>query len=142
MVSSNLKEQDIKNLKFRYLLWLYKTTKEEIDRVERKFTQLDIDKEIFQYILKHASPAQVGEKNKFNKLSKDFKEYIARKEKDGLNLKFTQGKLKPEYYFLLLKLQAIAKAIVKQFGRKAMDQIKTLYEAEMRRRILESKGHK
>jgi hypothetical protein len=137
-----MQKQDIKNLKFRYLLWLYKTTKEEIDRVERKFTQLDIDKEIFQYILKHANFSQVREKNKFNKLLKDFEEYIDKKEKDGLNLKFEQGKLKPEYYFLLLKLQAIAKTIVKQFGRKVMDQIKSLYEGEMRRRILESKGHK
>ena len=36
-------KKDEKNLKIRYLTWLYKTVKEAFDRYERKFTQVEID---------------------------------------------------------------------------------------------------
>ena len=36
-------KKDEKNLRIRYLTWLYKITKEAFDRYERKFTQIDID---------------------------------------------------------------------------------------------------
>ena len=44
--------RDEKNLNKRYLVWLYKTTKEAFDRFERKFTQLEIDKTILKEIEK------------------------------------------------------------------------------------------
>jgi hypothetical protein len=137
-----MQKQDIKNLKFRYLLWLYKTTKEELDRIERKFTQLDIDRGILGYISKYADSSKVKAKDKLSKFIKAFKEYIDNKEKDGLDLKFDNRKLKSEYYFSLVKLKAIEKSIVKQLGRKAKERIKLLYEQEMIRRILESEEHR
>ena len=43
-----MNSQDVKNLKKRYFVWLYKTTKEAFDKFERKFTQTEIDKDILQ----------------------------------------------------------------------------------------------
>ena len=40
--------KEIKNLKKRYLIWFYKTTKEALDKIERKFTQMEIDKFILK----------------------------------------------------------------------------------------------
>lgn len=128
--------QDIKNLKKRYLIWLYKTTKEAFDRMERKFTQLDIDKFIFK------------ELNKFDKTKRaekfidEFKAYIENKEKDGTNLKYEGSQLKPDYYFLSLKLKAIEKTIIKELGKKALKEIKSLYEKEMTERILRGTEHR
>lgn len=136
-----MQNQDIKNLEFRYLLWLYKTVREELDRTERKFTQLGIDKEILKYILKQANSSKVADKNRLDKFLSEFKEYIDKKEEQGRALKFDGRKLKAEYYFPLLKLEAIEKTIVRQLGKKARHKIKSLYEQEMARRILESKEH-
>lgn len=133
-------KQDIKNLKFRYLLWLYKSTKEELDKVERKFTQVEIDKELLHYLRLHADSSKIKDKAKLDKLLREFRQYIFKKEKDGRDLKFSGRRLKPEYYFLLLKLQAIEKVITEQLGQAGKKQIKALYEEEMRKRILESKG--
>ena len=47
-------KKDEKNLRIRYLTWLYKTTKEAFDCYERKFTQLEID----EFILKEMEKAQ------------------------------------------------------------------------------------
>jgi hypothetical protein len=136
-----MQSQDIKNLKFRYLLWLYKTIKEDLDRIERKFTQLDIDKEVFQRIVKQADSLDSKDKKSLGKSLQEFKEYIKKKEKDAQDLKFDGQRLRPQYHFLLLKLKAVEKTIIQQLGQKAKDRIKTLYECEMQRRILESREH-
>lgn len=129
-------KQDIKNLKRRYLIWLYKTTKEDWDKVERKFTQLDIDRAILEELNKLDS----------DKRTKGFIEvfanYIRNKEKKGLDLKYEGGKLKPAYHFLGLKLKAIEKVIAEELGKKALKEIKSLYEKEMTERILKSREHK
>jgi len=127
--------QDLKKLKKRYLIWLYKTTKEALDKVERKFTQIDIDK----FILKELT--ELDKDKKAKKFVEGFRVYIENKEKDGLSLKFKGKELKPGYYFLTLKLKAIEKAIVKALGKKALDEIKLLYEMEMVERILKSTEH-
>ncbi len=129
-------KQDIKNLKKRYLIWFYKVTKDELDRIERKFTQAEIDR----FILSELKAADKG--NKLTKFIDDFSNYIQNKEKDGLSLKYTGKGLKPEYQFLSLKLEAIEKAIVKELGVKALKEIKALYEEEMTERILKSTEHK
>jgi len=134
--------RDIKNLKFRYLLWLYKTTKEEFDRIERKFTQVNIDKKIMRYMGELFYSRNLKRKNEARKLLKGFKEYINKKEKDGRELKFAGRKLKPEYYHLSLKLEAIGKSIVEELGHRGLKEIKALYEHEMMRRIIESQEHK
>jgi hypothetical protein len=125
--------QDAKNLKKRYLLWLYKTTKDSLDRIERKFTQLEIDKLILKELR--------AEKNrgKIIKFIKDFETYIQNKENDGISLKFEAKDLKPEYCFLVSKLKVIEEVIVKEFGKADLEEIKSLYEKEMIERILKSR---
>jgi len=129
-------KQDKKNLKKRYLAWLYKTTKDSLDRIERKFTQLDIDKFILNELNK------LDKKSQAQKFIDEFKTYIQNKEKDGISLKYKGGQLNPDYYFLDLKLKAIEKAIIKELGKKALEEIKLLYEIEMTERILKSTEHK
>jgi len=133
---------DIKNLKFRYLVWLYKTTKEEFDRIERKFTQVDIDKKIMRHMGEHFNSRNLKRKNEARKLLKGFKEYINKKEKDGRELKFDGQKLRPEYYYLSLKLKSIEKAVVEELGRRRLRKIRALYEHEMMRRIIGAQDHK
>lgn len=129
-------KQDLKNLKKRYCLWLYKVTKDELDRIERKFTQLDIDRTILARLKKARS------KNDLSKFIADFRNYISNKESDGLRLKYEGKSLKPEYEFLLLKLEAVEKAIKKALGKSALIEIKSLYEKEMTERILKSTEQK
>ena len=127
--------KEIKNLKKRYLIWFYKTAKEALDKIERKFTQAKIDK----FILK-----ELKSKNKDKKSDKfiaEFEAYILNKEMDGLSLKFEGKQIKPDYVFLELKLKTIEKAIVKEFGKKGLDEIKSMYEKEMTERILKSTEH-
>ena len=127
--------KEIKNLKKRYLIWFYKTTKEALDKIERKFTQTEIDK----FILK-----ELKAKNKDKKADKfiaEFEAYILNKEMDGLGLKFEGKQIKPDYAFLELKLKTIEKAIVKEFGKKGLDEIKSMFELEMTERILKSMEH-
>lgn len=128
-------ERDLKNLKKRYLIWLYKATKEALDKIERKFTQLEID----NFILRQLK----GGKNagKIDKFIAELEEYIRNKEKDSLCLKFENKELKPDFRFLDLKLKAIEKSIVKELGRKALKEIKLLYETEMTQRILKNTEH-
>ena len=92
---------DRKNLKKRYLVWLYKTTKESLDRIERKFTQLEIDRHILGYLKKLDRHKRAGG------FIFDLKTYITNKERDALNLKYEGKNLKSELYFLDLKLTAI-----------------------------------
>jgi hypothetical protein len=136
-----MQRDDIKNLKFRYLLWLYRTTKEGFDSIERKFTQVDIDRKIMRYMREHINSRNLKRKHEARKFLKDFKEYVNKKEKDGMELKFEGRKLKPEYYHLSLKLEAIEKAIIEELGRRRLREIKALYEHEMRRRIIETQDH-
>jgi hypothetical protein len=137
-----MEKYEIKSLKFRYLLWLYKTTKEEFDRIERKFTQIDIDKKILCDMKENFNSQDLKKKNEARKLLKDFKEYIDKKEKDGGELKFDGRKLQPEYHHLSLKLEAIEKAVVEELGHRKLKEIKALYEHEMQRRIIEAQDHK
>lgn len=136
-------KQDVSNLKKRYLIWLYKTTKEAFDRYERKFTQLEIDelllKEIEQ-LLKNAYLPH--EKKALEKYVNDFRDYIAEKEKASLQLKYKGKKTNPEFIYLDVKLEAVERAIAKELGKKALDQIKAMYEQEMTERILKSTEQK
>ncbi len=130
-----MNKKDIKNLKKRYLVWFYKTAKEALDKIDRKFTQVEIDR----FILKELKKAD--KYNMLGSFTSKFADYIHKKEEDGLNLKFENKKIKPEYLFLALKLQVIEKAIVKELGKKGLEEIKLLYEIEMTERILRSTEH-
>jgi hypothetical protein len=130
-----MEKNDILNLKKRYLIWLYKETKEVLDRVDRKFTQIDIDKFIREELRK--------EELKAPKFFDDFNTYVNNKEKDCETLMSRKGKyLNPENQFLALKLQAIEKSIVKELGAEGLEEIKNLYHQEMVDRILRSTEHK
>jgi hypothetical protein len=131
-----MQKQDRKNLKKRYLLWLYKTTKEALDRIERKFTQLEID----EFILRELRNSDKDKK--MRKHIREYEGYIRNKEKEGLDLKYKDSKLRLDYSFLVLKLKAIESAIVKELGKDALRQIQALYEKEMTERILKSIEHK
>lgn len=128
---------DKKNLKKRYLVWFYKTLKEEVDKVERKFTQVEVDEFVLEDIKKESKKFSQS----IEKQIEGFEKYIQSKEKSGNQLKFNGKKLKSEYLFLLLKLNAVEKAIVKELGKSALSEIKEIYEREMTNRILESRGH-
>ncbi len=129
-------EKDLKNLKKRYLIWFYKVTKDELDRIERKFTQAGLDRFILKELKSLDKAGHAAGK------IKEFEDYIASKEKDGLALKYEGKDLKPEYYFLSIKLLAIEKAIRKEFGPRELAGIKASYEKEMIKRILKSTEHK
>jgi hypothetical protein len=134
-----MNNQDIKNLKKRYFVWLYKTTKEAFDKFERKFTQTDIDKDILLEIENVLMGSFLPhEKVALEKLTNNFREYIASKEKSCLELKYQGKKTNPEFIFLDVKLNAIEKLIIKELGRKVLEEIKALYEKEMTCRIWRS----
>ncbi len=128
-------KQDLKNLKKRYLVWFYKTTKEALDKIERKFSQAEIDRFILKELRK------LDKKKEVESFISQFEEYIQKKEQEGANLKFENKGLKPHYLFLVLKLEAIEKAIQEELGKEALKEIKVLYEMEMTERILRSTEH-
>ncbi len=131
-----MKKQDSKSLKKRYLIWFYKQVRESLDKIDRKFTQLEID----QYILEQMRKFDTSRAAK--NYIEEFKVYIQNKEKDALGRKYEGKELKPEYYFLQLKLQAIEKSIEKEFGKKGLEEIEVFYEQEMIRRILQEREQK
>jgi len=133
---------DNKNLKKRYFIWLYKTTKEAFDKYERKFTQTEIDKDILLEVENALMGAYLPhEKAELEKLVNDFQAYISTKEKACLELKYQGLRTNPEFIFLDVKLNAIEKLITKEFGRRALAEIKALYEKEMARRIMRGTEH-
>lgn len=133
-----MNNNDEKNLKIRYLTWLYKKSKEAFDRYERKFTQLEIDEFILKEIEKELKGAYLPqEKKALEKFVNDFRNYIAEKEKSCLKLKYKGKKIDPEFIFLDVKLEAIEKAIVKELGKDYLEKIKESYQEEMLKRILE-----
>jgi len=131
--------QDIKNLKKRYFIWLYKTAKETFDRYERKFTQVDIDKNILIEMEKELLGSYLPhEKNAIQRHIDDFQKYIENKEKACSELRDQHKKINPDFIFSEIKLDAVEKIIGKELGRKGLEEIKSLYEKEMTQRILKS----
>ncbi|MBU1125934.1 MAG: hypothetical protein KKC84_07895 [Candidatus Omnitrophica bacterium] len=131
-----MEKSDIKSLRKRYLIWLYKTTKEALDKVERKFTQIDIDRFLLKELRRRDTKKVAAP------FIKDFESYIRNKEKNGIALKCENGAFKPEYLFLVIKLKAIEKAVIKEAGKNGLREIKAAYEQEMIKRILEERQQK
>ena len=128
-------KKDIKNLKKRYLVWFYKTAKEALDKVERKFTQVEVDRFILKELRRSDRDGSI------ETFARQFEDYLSKKEQEGLKLKFENKKIKPDYLFLVLRLEAVEKAILKELGKKGLEEIKLLYEIEMTERILRSTEH-
>lgn len=134
-----MNNQDIKNLKKRYFIWLYKTAKAVFDKYERKFTQVDIDKDILMEMEKELLGSYLPhEKDALQRQIDDFEKYIENKEKACSEFRNQGKKINPEFIFSEMKLDAIEKTIVKELGRKGLEEIKSLYEKEMVERILKS----
>ena len=134
-----MNNQDVKNLKKRYFIWLYKTAKEAFDKDERKFTQVDIDKDILAEMEKELLGAYLPhEKDALQRHINDFQKYIENKEKACSGLRDQHKKINPDFIFLEIKLNAVEKIIVRELGRRGLQEIKSLYEKEMTERILKS----
>lgn len=134
-----MNNQDVRNLKKRYYIWLYKGAKSIFDKFERKFTQVDIDQEILAEMEKELLGAFLPhEKNALQKYINDFQKYIENKEKACSELRDQGKKINPEFIFSEIKLNAVERAIIKGLGKKGLEEIKSLYEKEMTERILKS----
>jgi hypothetical protein len=133
-----------KNLIRRYLTWCYKTTKEELDKIDRYFTQIKAD----EVILKQLKKTKEEKSSAENKASEDtvdrFQAYMKNKEENALKKKFKDGKSgawHPEYQYLHHRFMAIEHAIRHFLGADELKKISFLYEQEMTRRILEAREH-
>lgn len=138
-----MNQKEKKDLTSRYLVWCYKMTKEELDRIDRKFTQLEVDRVILKELNKGIVAAKDGRDAYLRKIA-EFEGYIAKKESDAKKEKYISGKkdqLQPNYFYLTQRLAGIKKAIKSLLGLKQLAAIERSYEAEMTRRILESREH-
>ena len=127
----------------RYLLWCYKTTKEDLDLIDRKFTQLKVDYYILNQLFKGLNKSRVKSINDQTAIS-DFKKYITQKEKEAYSLKFLnkdKQALHPQYLYLRNRLEAVEASIKYFLGKRELKEIQSLYEQEMIKRILEAREH-
>ncbi len=133
-----------KQLTRRYLIWCYKTTKEELDKVDRYFTQLPVDDFILKKLKSFKEYKGVKGQTAYRKKVDDFSLYMGKKEMNILKKKFlnsTKATFHPEYQYLKNRFFAIEKSIIHFFGPKELTKIRQLYEEEMTRRILEAREH-
>lgn len=132
------KEQDLTR---RYLFWCYKTTKEELDKIDRYFTQAVVDDYLVGQ-LKGLPQYKAGPG--FHKMVEDFVVYAREKKVRAEGKKFidsTQKILHPDYQYLKARFEAIEAAICHFFDKKELDEIAGLYEKEMTQRILNAREH-
>jgi len=137
-------KKNSKHLVRRYLLWCYKMTKEELERIDRKFTQLEVDRYVLGQLERTLRSLKGGQREGLLKKINEFKGYMAKKEQNANNEKFTDilsKNLKPHYFYLTQRLLAIEKAIISFLGRAELKKIQSSYDQEMVRRILESREH-
>ncbi len=126
----------------RYLLWCYKTTKEELDRIDRKFTQLVVDEEILKILRRQNIKLTEDQSNQYAERLASFEQYIEKKRTQAHAEKFSDHgpkSLQADYLYLKNRLTAIEQAAQLILGKNALTQIQTQYEGEMRKRILESR---
>lgn len=128
----------------RYLIWCYKTTKEDLDRTDRYFTQFEAD----QYMLDQLTSDEYFKSSKakinYKKLIDDFNLYLNEKKSAADKKKYSnieEEELSPDYLYLLNRLSAIENAIVHFLGKEELNNIQFLYEEEMTRRILQARDH-
>ncbi len=121
----------------RYLLWLYKTTKDELDRIDRKFTQLDVDRFISDHFFRILGRLNKKSRDALGPFFREWDAYIDTKEKDAEGLKYVgPEELEAHYAFLHLKLQAVLLAARRFLGTKSVQEFQRLYEAKAIENIL------
>jgi hypothetical protein len=131
-------KKDKASLHKRYLLWLYKMTRDELDKIERKFTQLDIDSEIEKKLAQRSGSFSAAARKGLEPFLSEWKEYVALKRKDAQKLKFNEaGEVVASYLFLRLKLECVEAITARRFGARTLSGFKQLYEESSIRRIME-----
>lgn len=133
-----------RHLIHRYLIWCYKTTKEDLDRIDRYFTQVLVDRKILDFLKKQKEVCGAGKNPDCARKVDEFRDYMDNKEKAVFPKKFADasGKtLQPEYWYLKNRLAAIEQAVREFLGKKQLKTIRSLYEAEMTQRILAAREH-
>lgn len=133
-----------KKLIRRYLVWFYKVTKEELERIDRKFTQVLVDGRVLADLKKSGDKLSAQESAVYSRKVNEFKVYAQNKESEALKLKYQDAvrrEVNAEYAFLQAKFLAVQRAMVYFLGKKELKAIEALYQQEMTRRILESREH-
>jgi len=133
-----------KDLIRRYLVWCYKTTKEECDKIDRYFTQLKADDFMLRQLRKTKEYQSSGGQGTYRNIVDQFKVYMKKKEGNVLKKKYTSNqrfKLNPDYLYLRNRFTAIEKAIKHFLGASELNKICRLYEEEMTHRILQAREH-
>ncbi|MFB3919919.1 MAG: hypothetical protein ACE14U_07625 [Candidatus Velamenicoccus archaeovorus] len=130
--------QDRESLYKRYLFWLYKTIREDADRIDRKFTQLVLDERIAAFLERDAASLDKDLRCGVGPFVEEWKTYIAQKADDARKLKFSEaGSLKFEYVFLRLKLKAVERLIVERLGRRHLKEFRRRLEEAAMQGILQ-----
>ncbi len=142
MMEPSVRDRD--SLYKRYLFWLYKTIREDVDRIDRKFTQLVLDEQIAALLERDMAPLDKELRQGVGPFIEEWKTYIAQKADDARKLKFSEsGFLKFEYVFLRLKLRAVEQLIVKRLGRRHLNEFRRrLEEAAMQGILQDHSGHR
>ena len=133
-----------KDLIRRYLIWCYKTTKEELDKVDRYFTQLKADDFVLQSLRKTKEYRSSDGDKGYKTMVDQFQAYMKKKEDKVLKEKFKDHQhkaLNPDYQYLKNRFAAIEEAIRRFLGAGELKKICLLYEEEMTRRILQAREH-
>lgn len=133
------KERDLVR---RYLVWCYKTTKEELDRIDRCFTQAVVDDYLMERL--KSLPEYKDRGTSFYKSVEDFVQYAREKKARAEGKKFAdpaQATLHPDYQYIKARFTAIERAICHFFDQKELERIAALYEEEMTERILKAREH-
>ncbi|MFH1691314.1 MAG: hypothetical protein ABIC68_01900 [Candidatus Omnitrophota bacterium] len=133
-----MSQEDALSLEKRYLFWLYKTIRDELDKIDRKFTQLDIDNEIYKKLKKSVKRLKPDASDGLHTFLQEWQEYIFGKDSDAQKLKFKEdGQMNSAYLFLRLKLQAVEEIVCGRFGKKELSSYKRFYEDAAMKRITE-----
>ena len=133
------KEQDLIR---RYLVWCYKTTKEELDKIDRYFTQAVVDDYFIERL--KTLPEYKARSTLFYKSVEDFIQYAREKKTKAEGKKFADSAktvLHPGYQCLKARFEVIEQAIRHFFDQKELERVAALYENEMTERILKAREH-
>lgn len=133
-----------KDLTRRYLVWCYKTTKEELDKIDRYFTQAMVDDFLILQLTNLEGYKFSPEDAPLREAVDEFIGYARGKKAKAEERKFAdiaQSALQPDYQYLKARFEAVEGAIVQFLGRQELDKIRGLYEGEMTSRILQAREH-
>ncbi len=141
---NNIFSSNDRNLIQRYLIWCYKTTKEDLDRIDRYFTQKIIDDYMFEELINTKECRSTSGNEEFKLQVHNFEKYKEEKFNKAQNKKyFGDGNkiISQDYLYMKYRLTAIEKAIVHFLGENELNNIIERYEEEMTRRIIVAHEH-